>query len=437
MNIRLAMGAGLFLWWVACGEVCCAEPLTLRSHSGQFLVRGLPLNAPWLAPAPNSPVTYVRLDPTLLAVSCERIKAAVLEELAMKDVWRGKVYISLHPVHDDREPIVVTSMHYADGWHYRMEIPEQVDATRLLKSVVEVLLMEIANRNARGLEAELPLWLTEGLTAHLQATALSNFTLEPETRTSRQQRGLDPLRGARERLRAHAPLTFNELNWPAEEQLSEANLETYQSCAQLFVSELLHLGDGRACLCGMLARLPENLNWQTAFLRAFGAHFQRLIDVDKWWSLHVVHLTGQGLSSVWLREESCKQLDEILTTAVEVRLSAVELPLPTQVKLQSILTEWDFQRQRPVILQKLNLLQVLRLRASEGSAGLVEGYHRTLAAYLQKRTRIGGPARPGKPAPAVTWIVNDTLKQLDGLDAQRETLRKQTNAPVAQLTASP
>ena len=420
---------------ITSGPAFSAEPVALRSHSGQFLVRGLRLTGPPLAGASEGPVTYVRLDPALLAISCERIKAAVLDELVMKDQWRGKIYISLRPVRDDHEQIVVTSMHYTDGWNYRLEIPEQVNGARLVKSVVEVVLMELANRNAGLREAELPLWLTEGLAAHLQATALSNFTLEPETRVSRKQRGLDPLSHARERLRTHAPLTFNELSWPSEEQLSEENLETYQSCAQLFVSELFHLRGGPGYGREMLARLPQNLNWQTTFLSAFSAYFDRLLDIDRWWSLHVVHFTGQGLSSVWVQKESWKQLDGILITPVQVRLSPAELPLTVPARLQSILAEWDFQRQRPVLLQKLNFLAALRLRASSEAIGLVEDYRQTLEAYVQKRSKAGGAARK-KISPAEKLLVSEAVKRLDYLDNLREALRNQINPPAPQLTTA-
>src|SRR2546423_3800632 len=314
---RGAFRAGILIG-IAFGQVHAAEPVTVLGHSGQFVVRGVRMGAPLLA-ASNGDVPYLRLDPTLLAISCERIKGAVLSELGMKDAWRGKIYISLHPIQDDREPIMVTSVHHSDGWSYRMEIPEQVEPARLVKSIVEVLLLEMGNRNARAVATDLPLWLPEGLAAHLQATILSNFTLEPESRIALRERGQDPLAHARERLRTHAPLTLNELNWPAEEQLSDENMDTYQSCAQIFVYELLRLRDGRACLREMLAHLPEKLNWQTAFLRAFSSHFQRLIDVDKWWSLHVVHVTGQGFVSAWVREELCRQLEDILTTPVQVR----------------------------------------------------------------------------------------------------------------------
>jgi hypothetical protein len=204
----------------------------------------------------------------------------------------------------------------------------------------------------------------------------------------------------------------------------------------LFVCELLRLPDGRACLRQMLARLPENLNWQTAFFYAFAPHFQRLIDVDKWWSLHVVHLTGQGFVSVWTPAEICQQLDEILTTPIEVRLSAQELPLATRVKLQSILIEWDFSRQQLALRQKLNLLQALRLRAPPASAGLVEDYRQTIDAYLRHRGESGGTARRTNTLPNARLIVKETSRHLDELDARLEALRKQTNTPAAQFTIS-
>jgi len=416
--------------------VFSADSLTLRSHSGQFLVRGLPLGAPLPGTAPAGEVTYVRLDPTLLAISCERIKTAVLEELAMKDQWRGKIYISLHPVRDDQEPIVITSVHYTDGWNYSMEIPEQVNRARLVKSVTEVVLREIANRNGRETPAEMPLWLTEGLATHLQATALANFTLEPETHIARKQRNPDPLARARDCLRVHAPLTLDELTWPSDEPLSEQNMETYQSCAQLFVYELLRLRDGRACLREMLAHLPETLNWQTAFLRAFSTHFQRLIDIDKWWSLHVVHLTGQGRMSAWVQAETCKQLDDILITPVQIRSTPQELPINLHMRLQTIFAEWEWQRQRPVLLQKLNLLAALRRRASQDSVGLVEGYRHALETYLERRNAVRGSARKKDTSPAARLIVSESIKRFDDLDAQREALRNQTNAPAAQFTTT-
>src|SRR2546426_9081539 len=71
MKGRSAAIAAILLC-VACRSGFSIEPVALRSYSGQFFVRGLPLGAPLIASAPTSSVSYVRLDPTLLAVSCER-----------------------------------------------------------------------------------------------------------------------------------------------------------------------------------------------------------------------------------------------------------------------------------------------------------------------------------------------------------------------------
>src|SRR6187455_2687821 len=57
-------------------SVQALEPVTVRSQSGQFIVRGLPRGAP-LSGYVTSVVDYVRLDPTITAIALERIRQAV------------------------------------------------------------------------------------------------------------------------------------------------------------------------------------------------------------------------------------------------------------------------------------------------------------------------------------------------------------------------
>jgi hypothetical protein len=387
---------------------------------------------PLVSMVATSGVSYVRLDPSVLAVSCERIKDALLNELGLSDHWRGAVYLSLHPVEHDQEPILVTSTRHSDGWAYELELPERVDRIRLLRTLVQVLLMEIVNRRARDGAVELPPWLGEGLAAHLQASTLSGLALEPETRLVGQQRNRDSLAGVRERLRAGPPLNLNELNWPTAGQLSGEGLGVYQSCAHLFVHELLRLKYGRECLTEMLLLLPESLNWQTAFLGAFRPHFPRLIDADKWWALTVVHVTGRDPFSIWPRGETWRQLDEILVTPIQVRLQAGELPISIPVKLQNVLAEWDYARQTPLLSQKVNHLQALRLRAAQELTVLIEGYGEALNFYLQKhRSSVQAPSATKKSLSDHAVALSETVKKLDELDARREFLRQQTGATTA------
>jgi len=228
-------------------------------------------------------------------------------------------------------------------------------------------------------------------------------------------------------LRRRPALGFDELNMPTIELVSGGNAELYRACAHLFVHELLRLRGGRDALRDMLVRLSENLNWQTTFLRSFASHFPRLIDADKWYALNVAHVRGRDPMSVWPLETTWKQLDEILATRVQVRLAVNELPIDTTVTLQRIVAEWEFARQQPVLLQKVERLQALRPRASLEVAELVDAYARVLQSYAN-----GRPPK-FKPSPLATAeskrlppAVHNLVQQLDELDARREKLRQRT-----------
>jgi len=413
----LTLFAGLF-------PLAAVEPVTIRSQSGQFIVQGVPMGAPVSGYSASS-VNYLRLDPTLTAVSLERIRQAIHSELGLRDQWRGLITVATLPVERDDPPVRFTTIRFTDGRGYRLELPERMDKSRFINAAVHIILMEIANRSATTREAELPPWLAEGLSAELQATSLATIALEPETRMIQRRGGADVLREAREILRRRSALRFDELNMPSAEQVSGDNATLYRACAHLFVHELLRLRGGRDCLRDMLQRLPETLNWQTTFLRAFSAHFPRLIDADKWYSLNVVHTSGRDLMSALPDAAALKQLDDTLATPVQVRLRADELPIQTTVTLQRMITEWEFARQQPMLRQKAEQLLALRQRASPELAALSENYALALQSHANGKppklvvTREGQTDLSRLPA-----RVRDLLKQLDELDARREKQRE-------------
>jgi hypothetical protein len=421
------------LFWLATllSTAAALEPVSIRSQSGQFMVRGLPLGTP-VSGFSTSTVPYLRLDPTLTAVSLERIRQALVEDmLGLRTKWRGLITVVTQPVKEDNPPVRISSVRYTDGWGYRVELPERTDKEQFIDVAVRVILTEIANRAATAREAEMPPWLAEGLSAELQAGALLTLALEPAPPMDRSGRKADPMRSMREILRRRPALKFDELNMPTAEQVSGGNAELYRACAHLFVHELLRLRGGREALRDMLVRLPENLNWQTTFLRSFASHFPRLIDADKWYALNVAHVSGRDPMSVWPLETTWKQLEDILATKVQVRLAANELPIDTTVTLQRIVTEWEFARQQPVLSQKVERLLALRPRASPELVELVDGYARALQSYAS-----GRPPK-FKPSPLATGetkrlppAVRNLLQQLDDLDARRQLLREHT-APVS------
>ena len=398
------------------------EALVARSTSGQFVVRGLP-QGPLRSGASTSEVSYLRLDPSLTAVSLERIRQSVYGELNIPDKWRGLVTVNTFPAVEDSPPITVTSIRYVDGWGYRVEMPEIVEKPRFVRCAVNVILREFANRSASTREAELPPWLAEGLASELEATSLPSLALEPTPTSAlvRTERGHDPLRQAREVVRAGGLLTFTQLSLPTETELSGANRQRFQACSHLFVRELLHLRGGREALRDMLERLPQHLNWQTAFLRAFESRFPRLIDVDKWYTLTTTHVSGRDNTSAWPAETTLARLDEILSTSVQVRTATNDSPLSVSVSLQRILGEWEPSKQTPVLELKRLQLEMLQGRATPELVGIIGDYVQAIDACLRRsRAATGRRAAAGKNV-----ATPDILRRLDTLDRRLEAIRTQ------------
>lgn len=444
-----------------------------RSGSGQFIVHG----QPWSARAAAVPEfanggNYLRLEPALTAISCERIKRALADVLDDKSRWRDKVYLALYPAQSPDDGGTIVAEQFRDGWQYRLELPGAIERARFVRAIVEVLLLERANRNASDHSAEIPIWLSEGLTKQL----LTKFDVELTPRRTRwSSDGLamgpstfeiaavnsrktgrrsssetaagnvalieraGPLEAARRQMRERPPLTLQELSWPDADLLALAGGEVYRNNAQLFVTELMRLNDGVARLRAMLDGLAQCYNWQTAFLRAFQAHFGRPVDLEKWWALQVVHFTGRDFTQTWPVEESWNKLDALLRTPVEVRRTQDELPGHADISLATVIREWDFIRQGQTLRAILQELDLLRMRVAPDLVALVDDYRRVLSVYLEKRGRAG-LILPGSkmPSPGVKFVLRDTLEDLAALEDRRAELRPQpAPASTAQAVTDP
>ena len=422
------------------------------SRSGQFTVIARTPPAAVLPPALTKDSRLIALDPRLLTVSCERIKQSLYQVLGAGDSWRGKITLYLRPARTADDATTLVAERFPGGWMYRLELPDVMEQGRYVRTIVDVLLLEMANRGAGSRSAEIPAWLAEGVAQEVLARDGVQFLLHPPGATenglninrvtldltdgrlpSAVARKLNPLAEVQQTLRVHAPLTFDQLSWPTAELLSGEAGETYRCSAQLFVNQLLVLRNGPACLCAMLDDLPRRLNWQLAFLNGFRDHFRSALDVEKWWALQVVHFSGRDLMQTWTPEESWKKLDQILRTQVEVRSSRQELPLRTEVTLQKIIREWDLLRQSQQLMKQLHELNLLRSRVAQDLVQLVDDYRAVLGAYLEKRGVTPGHMIPGRNSagPLMDRLAEDTIRQLDELDARRETLRPGSPAPIA------
>ena len=423
-----------------------SAPKVVGSSSGQFYIstRG-PLSPATLDFAARSKL--LTLEPALLAVSCDRIKAELLRQLDTGDHWRGKIFISLHPVLSVDEPIPVVSERFGGNWQCIVELPDAIDRNRLVEAIVRATLLEIANHNATTRSAEIPEWLARGLARQLMGSSEVKLILPPPTlqkdgwsisRTTldfsddprpsaNPTRKLNPLSQAAPVLHASEPLSFEQLSWPTDEQLAETSAGIYSSSAQLFVNQLLHTKGGLECLRQLLADLPDHLNWQLAFEQAFQPMFKTTLDVEKWWALEIAQFSGRDLLHLLTREESAQQLDAVFEFPIHVQIGQ-SAPMRTDISLQTIIRGWSRTQQLEMLKNKIWELGVLRLRISPDYIPLVDQYLDVMQEYYKKRsssTRI---------LAAIGLIsdksVEEAVAQLDQLDSQRAKMHPESSTPV-------
>jgi hypothetical protein len=433
-NGPVLLVSALFVPVFAGGQPLPPAVNSVQSASGQFVVTGSAQFSPLgHLPGVATNSSLVRLEPALLSVSAERIKESLRRKLGIEPSapWQGRIFLVLHPAQSFDEDVTIVSQPFLNGWNYQVQLPDILPQSRFLRAMTGVLLLELANRNAPGARAaEIPAWLTDGLSQQLSGVSSPQIILSapgrlvdglPQNRMVTTQRGLDLLAGARRVLRDHAALTFDQLSWPTDSQLTGGDDGVYRASAELFVSELLGLKDGPAHLRAMLASLPGCYNWQTAFQEAFREYFRRPLDLEKWWALQVVSFVAYGPGPRWTPAIGREKLDEILSVPVEVWTASNTLPAHMEVSLQAVIRNFEPPRQTAILQTKLRDLQLAQLRMAAPLAALTDEYRLVVASYLGQNTEVRQPPWSKHALPQKT-SARATLKKLDTLDAQRQTI---------------
>jgi hypothetical protein len=435
------LGALLAAIWVQAADTT----VTTWSRSKQFIITA-PLTTaaspsnPRINPKENPNLKdVIRLSSAELASSCERVKAAVLNQLGMGDRTGDRVRISIKPWIPTEAGIFINRFKFNDGWRYELEVPEYVEHRKLLRALVETCLMELGNRNNRSTSSvDVPMWLREGLTENILAREGPGIILEasPIKQSLGPQFSLidakaqdkvwdDPLSNVRAKLKATPPLSFSDLSVPVDDQIASVGLEHFQFCAHLFTSELAQLQDGNIKLRNFVQNLAQFSHPQFAFLHAFRDHFSTPLDVEKWWSLAQVNLLTKEDNSRWPEKNALGKLNEILQPQIQIRLGADSLPMKETYTIKRLIEEVDFEQQRPVLRQVVGQLQMLEWNLPPDLLKLVYDYHITLATYLHKREQLSASAKNQRVAGSTAKpVVKETLKQLEFLEVLREDFAK-------------
>ena len=440
----ISVGALFFFTTAARSQPNWSEPNAVHSISGQFTITaggGYSLLRHSQTVAGNS--RLVRLEPSLLAVSAERFKIDLWHELGFNPSarWGGKIFLALQPARSMDDGVTIASGADLHAWNYRVELPDVLPQTRYARSLAAVLLLEIANRAATVHSAEIPAWLVDGLAQQILALDADKVALStparnseglPQSRVVKNERALDALVGVRQVLKNSPALTFEQLCWPTDAQVDGTDGGVYQSSAQLFVYELLDLKDGRACARNFLSRLPQGLNWQTAFFAAFQKYFRNPLDVEKWWALRVLNFAARDPGPRWSLAASRERLDQLLSVPVQFRADSNALPSHADIPLSAALCNFNEAQLAAVLPVKLRDLELAQFRLAPPFATLAGSYRNVLADFLGGRNPAPAAAAPRKTAPATHRRagLEETLKQLDALDARRREVEFQLKPAV-------
>jgi len=468
-----------FCAWFA-ATIVSAQPssqlVTASSYSLQFTARELRSRSRWTssplaarvpiagslaflvaAPPVSSPgePADVRLEAETVVVSCERIKRLFLQELGMRDDWRGRIELIINSSRTEKRGPLLTGIYRPNEWSYELELPKTIQPQILVRAVVQTLLTEVVNRRAGSQSAEVPFWLVEGLTAHLVAYNLPTFIIRPNVQTvGYEDLRIEGLGGIRAGLRQHTPLTFQQLSWPERSNIAGKDEAVYRSSAQLLLESLLHLADGRSRLRQMLQEMPRHLNWQTAFLLAFHSDFPRLLDVEKWWGLNCVSFTSSDLTEPLTEQECWQKLRAALDVPVEVHLDSSRMPAPARLTLQEVIMQWnpaeasaalqravrdlqglqlftfrcdvnlDASGASPAVLRDASDLEASQWRIGRELSPLVTRYLTVLLGYMKHSQSPPPLASPAGRLAADRFLAfkQETARQLNSLDEERAAM---------------
>ena len=155
-----------------------------RGISGQVVVSGATGVAERVGAIPtiDGDVADMEVEPQWLAVAAERTKKAVLTRLDLPDHWVGKIHLQIRPRRELGEASIrIVPVSFPNGWQYRVDVPDPVEWRRLVRVLVEVVLLELANREAGERLGFPPLWINEGMTELVLADRGEDLVLRSDS----------------------------------------------------------------------------------------------------------------------------------------------------------------------------------------------------------------------------------------------------------------
>ena len=380
----------------------------------------------------------VQLTPEVLVTSCEQIKQSFLNQLDTTDRPGNRIRINIKPWLPPQANVFISATRFNDGWRYDVDVPEFVERRKLVRGLIQVLLQEMGNRINDGDSIAVPMWLREGLTEIILERDGNSFVFEASPvknnlgnnffavdAPTKEKVWKDPLSKVREKLKATPALSFSDLSVPVDDQIANVGFDHFQASSQLFVSELLQLPDGPRKLRTYIQDMFRFSHPQFALFDAYRNHFNSALEVEKWWSVAQVNFLSREDRSRWPEKNALSKLNEILQPQVRIRLDTNSVPISESMTLKQLISEVDYEQQRPVLNQMLIQLQRLEWNLPPDLLKLVFDYHVLILNYTNKRDQLSNGKNSARTASSTAKpVVKEALKQLEYLEVLRADFAK-------------
>jgi hypothetical protein len=148
-----------------------------------------------------------------------------------------------------------------------------------------------------------------------------------------------------------------------------------------------------------------------------------MLDVEKWWSVVLVHFSGLDSANAWSVEVALDKIGQALAPPVLINEKPQALPRRVNLPVQEIIDRFDYLRQRLLLQDVIRQLQVLRVFTPPSVVSLLDDYRHALENYLDQRDRAGvGRSLAGLPTLNADRLVHATVEKLNNLDRRRAEL---------------
>lgn len=404
-----------------CATCGLADVKTFVSQSGQFVAHGAIASGFTPRATGTNAAQYITAEPQLVAMMGERVARAIAQDLQLPGRPADKVHATVFDLAPPGQAIGLLTQVHPDGFQYKLAIPGQVEGQKLMKALVQVLLLEYANGGHRR-SAELPNWLVEGMLRQIQTAVVPTYVVNRKPITI-EKSGYDRLGETRQYLATNAPMTLQDLSFANLANSSPEQLEQYEASAHLLVHELLRLQHGPQLMARFLKTLPTTLNWQTAFYSVYKKHFDGPLAFEKWWMLTWVRFRSGQAREAWPATVALERLESVIYTTMEMRVATNSLPQYRDAPLQELLELADNSTQKEILEQKVQHLYFMSVNVPVEVMEIWTAYQQTLQNYLQKRGNDIQPGLRTDPEQKLQALLRSTLKRLNELDTARAELK--------------